>query len=101
MKYEVWQTKELHSFLDPKPNFPKDYDKVAIVECVDEEDAFRATNHIESDWTKNPEVVELFKSQCRSTSCGDVLVDEDGNGLYCAPCGWDDMGKVENLEINA
>ena len=94
MRYEVWHSKEITSFLDPKPTFPEDYNMVAEVECEDEEDVFRATNHIDSDWTKNPEVIVCRKNPCRSTSVGDVIVDEDGVALYCAPCGWEDMGKV-------
>jgi len=95
MRYEVWHSKELKTFMSPKPSFPEDYEQVAEVECVDEEDVFRATNHIDSDWTKNPEVKLRRNNPCRSTSVGDVIVDENGRGLYCAPVGWEDMGVLE------
>lgn len=91
MKYKVWQVIKPNFGLGKKPLFPADYELVAEVECKDLEDAFRATNTIDDIWTKNPEVIQLHKRQCRSTSVGDVLEDEDGIAMYCAPCGWDEI----------
>jgi hypothetical protein len=95
MKYKVYHADEPTFGFGGKPTFPEDYTLVATVECKDEEDVFRATNHIDSDWTQNTEIVELHEEICRSTSVGDVVVDEDNVAMYCAPVGWEDMGKVE------
>ena len=95
MRYKVYHANPMKSMFDKTPETfnPEGYDMVAEVECIDEEDVFRATNHIDSDWTKNPEVISVT-GRCRSTSVGDVVVDEDGVALYCAGCGWEDLGKV-------
>ena len=74
-----------------------DYELVALVECSHKEDAFRATNHIEEDWTKNPEVKKLFTPTARSTSVSDILIDEDGWIWYCAATGWAKMGNAKEI----
>jgi hypothetical protein len=94
MKYEVWHAKEPTFGFGDQPKFPEEYEMVAVVDCKDEEDVFEKTNHITHDWTQNPEVIRRAKKSLRSTSVGDVLVDEDGNRLYCDHVGWKDMGKV-------
>jgi hypothetical protein len=95
MKYIVWHAKDeamVRGFLS-EPTFPTDYDRVAIVECKDVDDVFRATNHIESDWTKNPEVVTRIGNRHRSTSVGDVVAEfkPDGKKFLCAPVGWKEI----------
>ena len=47
--------------------------KVAEVEGDNMGNAFRLTNHIESDWTKNEGVSAMGNGQWRSTSVGDVM----------------------------
>ena len=77
-----------------KPEFPKDYERVAVVECKDVDDAFRATNHIDSDWTNNPEVTCMaVVGGCRSTSVGDVVEElkPDGKKMRCAAVGWEEV----------
>jgi hypothetical protein len=91
MKYKVYHAKNPTFGFGDKPAFPEAYDKVATVECKGIEDVFRATNHIDSNWMTNPEVIERAKCDCRSTSVGDVVVDEDGNKMYCAMVGWENM----------
>ena len=79
--FSVWH-REQPSFsrLDPgaiaeTAAFPVGFMKVATVACVDIEDVFRATNHIDRPWTENPEVVALpVGNRVRSTSVGDVIV---------------------------
>ena len=95
MKYKVYHTNKPTFGFGARAKFPQEYTQVALVECIDIEDAFRATNTIDDIWIKNPEVIELYQTSCRSTSVGDVLVDEDGNAMYCAPCGWDDIEVAE------
>jgi hypothetical protein len=52
---------------------------VATVDTTDPEEAFRITNHIDSDWTQNPGVRALEGSH-RSTSVGDLLVEGTPGG---------------------
>lgn len=57
-------------------DFPGDkYIEVATVAVDDLDDAYRATNHIDSDWLQNPEVVDAKTTKARSSSVGDVFVD--------------------------
>ena len=91
MKFTVYHAKEPTFGFGEKPIFPEAYEKVAIVECEDLEDAFRATNHIDTAWTKNPEVVETFKARVRSTSVGDVVVNANGREFYCDMVGWTEV----------
>jgi len=88
MKFTVYHAKQPTFGFGEQPAFPEAYDKIAIVECEDVDDVFRATNHIDHDWRMNPEVIESFKDKVRSTSVGDVVEDEVGNKLYCDRIGW-------------
>lgn len=54
------------------------YVHVADVRTDDKWKAFEYTNHIDRDWTFNPEVTHIGKRQHRSTSAGDVIVDSQG-----------------------
>jgi len=72
------------------PAFPEEYTAVAAVEADGIEDVFRLTNHIDSDWTDNEEVLP-FVPQARSTSMGDVVVGSDKKRLLCAAVGWEEI----------
>lgn len=52
--------------------------KVAEVNTDRLDEAYRLTNNIDSDWTKNTSVKVIGSSQQRSTSVGDVLQNSDG-----------------------
>jgi hypothetical protein len=95
MKYVVWHAKDeaMVRGLVSKPSFPADYRRVAVVDCKDVDDVFRATNHIDESWTKNPEVVTLIEKSVRSTSVGDVVEElvPDGAKWLCAPVGWEKL----------
>jgi hypothetical protein len=95
MKYTVYHAVNPTFGFGEKPNFPEDYKKVAVVETNHLEEVFRITNHIDHDWTDNPEVVGLIVTTRtpRSTSVGDVVVDEDGVAHYCAGCGWETLSN--------
>lgn len=69
------------------------YMLVATVECAALGQVFQVTNHIESNWTENPEVIELFtpKDKTRSTSVGDVVSDELGRFHRVEGMGWRDV----------
>jgi hypothetical protein len=75
----------------PDPEFPKDFETVAIVDCATLEHAFRATNHVDSDWTKGEAVIELEQQNPRSTSVGDVIVEFDPpyKCHRCLSAGWE------------
>ena len=65
--------------------------KVAEVDTDDLNIAWRLTQHIESNWTKN-EGVKSYYEHIRSTSVGDVIVCDD-RGWVIAPIGFDELAK--------
>lgn len=60
------------------------YNLVAHVQTTDTEKAFRLTNHIDADWKTNHGVSPASGPQ-RSTSVGDLIVDN--NGVAWLVCG--------------
>ena len=88
MEYTLYHAKNPTFGMGDRPKFPDEYDRVAIVETNSLEDVFRLTNHIESDWTGNPEVIVAISMYPRSTSVGDVVVDENDMIYYCDHTGW-------------
>lgn len=54
----------------------KEYREVAIVDTNMLEEAFKLTNNIEEEWTKNQKVFTKFFNQ-RSTSVGDLMLFRD------------------------
>lgn len=94
MKFEVYHARELQSpFASPPPFDVEHYELVARVECDCIEDVFLLTNHVDRSWRSNPEVEVLTEGRVRSTSVGDVIVDEGGVTLRCASWGWDVMAS--------
>lgn len=92
MKFTIYHAVNPTFGFGKKQSFPEAYKKVAIVESESLGDTFRITNHIEHDWTTNPEVVELFETtRHRSTSVGDVAVDENDTAHYCDMVGWKEL----------
>lgn len=89
MKFEVYHAVKPNFGMGDRPDFPSGYKKVAIVQADGIEDVFRITNHIDEDWTTNPEVQETFGERFRSTSVGDIVVDESGVRHYCDMIGWE------------
>lgn len=100
MKYKVYHAINPTFGFGKQPEFPNEYELVAEVECDGVEDVFRITNHIDTNWTGNPEVIEVYKTNgCRSTSVGDMAVDQNGKAFYCDMVGWKDVeGNGERLE---
>lgn len=76
----------------PEPVFPEGFRKVAVVNCEGIEDVFRVTNHIHQDWTKNEEV-GWHADQVRSTSVGDIVIDENMEMFRCSSFGWKRLDK--------
>ena len=91
MQYKVYHAVEPTFGFGRTPKFPEEYKLVALVECKDLEDVFRATNHITEDWTENPEVIDLYANNIRSTSVGDVVEDENSVFNYCDHVGWKEL----------
>lgn len=63
------------------------YREVAHVDCGGIDSVFPATNHIDHDWTTNDSVL-AHADNCRSTSVGDLVLDEAGELHVCASKGW-------------
>jgi len=72
------------------PNFPKEYQAVAAVEANNIEEVFEKTNHIDKNWAENKGVIPIV-CQARSTSVGDIVVDDSGNRKICAGQGWKEI----------
>jgi hypothetical protein len=68
----------------------EEYTKVAEVEADGIEKVFELTNHIDHDWTTN-EGVTAFGRQQRSTSVGDIVINNNGTQLLCASLGWEEI----------
>jgi hypothetical protein len=94
MKFKVYHAKELSKPFGNYPDFNMDnYEEVATVEAIDADHVFNLTNHIDHDWTTNPEVLSRNASSCRSTSVGDVIIDIDHDRAWrCMPYGWATVG---------
>ncbi|WP_321820904.1 MULTISPECIES: hypothetical protein [unclassified Burkholderia] len=74
-----------------------EYRLVAELDARDLEDVFERTNTIEREWWNNPGVDPKFSgSGCRSTSVGDIIVDERGVAHLCSPSGWTDLGQTDH-----
>jgi hypothetical protein len=49
---------------------------------------FALSQHLDCDWTANPEVVWHAPGEIRSTSVGDVIVSTRGDAWMILPCGY-------------
>jgi hypothetical protein len=78
-----------------------EYDIVADMEVTDLEDAFRASNHIDSNWLENPEVAFTEATEARSSSVGDIFSDPDtGKYWLVANLGFEDITDKVNAAYN-
>lgn len=71
--------------------FPKDYKLVAQVDTAILGEAFELTNHIDHDWTENERVRAVPGGQ-RSSSVGDLFIEENGDVHLVASIGFRKMG---------
>lgn len=76
-----------------------DYEHVANVHVLALGDTFQFTNHIDKPWTEHLNV-EALKENPRSTSVGDVVVDESGKVWLCASVGWEEVKWNTDLKSN-
>jgi hypothetical protein len=93
MRYKVYHKSVMaFGFGDAPKTFKRDdYSLVAEIRSESLGDTFRITNHIDHDWTTNPEVNKMHTTHARSTSVGDIVEDENGDFHYCASFGWEDI----------
>ena len=88
--FKVYHVKNEVFGNDPSSHeFPQDFDHVANVDTVSIDEVFGLTNHINTVWFDN-ERVEVIK-RGRSTSVGDVVVDENGTAHRCEMQGWTEL----------
>ena len=71
--------------------FPQDYKKVADVKANNIDDVYSSTNSFEEFWGNNENVTVFGDKKYRSTSMGDIIVDENNNVFRCAFIGWDNL----------
>ena len=71
----------------------REYNLVAVVDSADLDAGFTLTNHIESDWQENDDVVAL-PGQHRSTSVGDLIVSDDEVTYVVDKCGFNKLGSA-------
>ncbi len=101
MKAKLYHDKNPNLGWGAMPKFPDGFALVAELElsAIDPHDAleelFAATNHIENNWTKNPQIKKLYSlpiphdaTRQRSTSVGDVVELEDGTIWFCDKNSW-------------
>lgn len=92
MKFKVYHQRVPIFFApSPHPSKLEDCDHVANVEVNSIDEVFRVTNHIDSEWFKNPEVTWHRSNNERSTSVGDIVVDENGKAFHCDMAGWGEI----------
>lgn len=89
-RYTVWHKQSTH-FMNLNDielaAFPTGFEQVATVDADHLDMVYRLTNHIESAWWENEGILD-HKAGSRSTSVGDVIVDDMG-GLWAVDmCGF-------------
>jgi hypothetical protein len=69
---------------------------VAEVDTDNLDEAYRLTNHIDDVWDKNEEVLVVQHS--RSTSCGDILLDQNGCAWIVAAVGFERIPSLDHVD---
>ena len=72
---------------------------VAVVSADSLDEVFYFTNHVDQDWTTWENVNMHVEGRVRSTSVGDVVVDNDGQPWLCAQAGWTKLIGKEEMEL--
>lgn len=93
MIFTVYHAKEPTFGFGEVPVYPEGYKAIAVIDSPDLKETFRITNHIEENWEKNPEVLEILIPNNRSTSVGDVMVGNDGKVFRCEMVGWKEINE--------
>lgn len=85
---KIYHANTLVNPFEEHPKFPDEYTFVANVEVETLDEAYARSQNISSmSWVKNNKVKSNL-SECRSTSVGDVIEDNDGSLWYCEMIGW-------------
>lgn len=94
--FRVYHAKDPRFGIGEPPVFPEEYTHVADVPDCDHPDfAYRLTQNIDSSWHEEDRFVQALAGPCRSTSVGDVLVDDTEGRVYrCLPIGWEDITLI-------
>jgi hypothetical protein len=58
------------------------------------ESIFALTNHFDTDWTQNAEIIWHATKQLRSTSIGDVIVSARGQAWMVVPEGFKELREA-------
>lgn len=90
MKFVLYHATPPDFFARQKKFDKERYTQIGEIECAGLEELFRITNHIHGPWTVNREIARLDypAHKCRSTSVGDVAIDETGQMWRCEMVGW-------------
>ena len=105
-RYAVYHANDLLAMITPQAsswyedrssNYTHVADVVAPLEQV-----FALTNHIDHDWTRNPEVVwHTPDTSLRSTSVGDVILDyESRQAWMIMPLGFQELPPERRTPAN-
>lgn len=90
---------DLRRAFEHRDDYRLKWQPVALVDAPNVERVFDATNHLDKPWTANAVVTVLGESPAsyRSTSVGDIVVDERDNCRMCGAIGWIDLGRVDGM----
>jgi len=75
------------------------YIYTATIEAKDLDEAYMLSNSIQSAWFQNPDLIDINlngKEGVRSTSIGDLLLDENNIYWVVAPDGFTELGRMAN-----
>lgn|GEM_PF-4645804 len=98
MKFKVFLQSDrafMRGALGEPVAFPGDYRYTATIEADSLRGAFSVTQNGDDLWIGYPSTLTAAphaEQGARSFSVGDVLIDEHGHIIRCAPVGWDDIG---------
>lgn len=104
MEFEVWHAKpdKIKFGMGPRPVWPDDYDRVAVVHCDTKERVFHDTNHITHPWQNNDSIHWHRSDSERSTSVDDVIIEHPPGVAYrCEMVGWEELGSVDEEDLKA
>lgn len=99
----VWHNRDFIKYALDNKTVIKDIivSYVATIPTGSPEEAYRLTNHINTDWDKNPDIKvssALTGKPVRSTSVGDILTHEN-ECLIVDFCGFRELSREEQAEI--
>ena len=99
MRFEVYHARSPNFGMGEPREFPKEYRHIATVNCKDLDDVFRVTNHVDRPWQNNPQIKIHYNITPRSTSVGDVVVDQDGKQWRVESVGWKHINPIKGKNL--